>query len=130
MSGIDRLEVQAVARPDRTELRLGGDLTLATVSGFEERLRETERERRDVLVLDLRMLRFMDSVALGAIIAADNRSRASGRRLVLITAEGPVHSLLSLTGLDGRLEVVREASREPITASSRRRSTTEDIHAR
>ena len=110
IGGIDRLEIQTVARPDGTELRLCGELTLATVSSFVERLRDAELERQDVLVLDLRMLRFMDSVALGAIIAADNRSRQSGGRLIVITAEGPVQSLLTLTRLDGRLETSFEGA--------------------
>jgi anti-anti-sigma factor len=103
--GADRLQIQSAPRADGTEVRLSGDLTFATVNDFVEKLRDTEVAARGVLVLDLRDLRFLDSVALAALIAADKRSRQDGHRLVLITTAGPVERLLALTRLDGRLEI-------------------------
>ena len=105
MSGqTDRLQVQPVARADGAELQLVGELTLATVSDLQDRLRETESTDPGLLILDLRQVRFVDSSALAAIIAADARSRTLGRRLMLVTVPGAVERLLALTGLDRRFE--------------------------
>jgi anti-anti-sigma factor len=106
----DRLQVESVPRADGAELRLAGELTLATVSGLQERLRETESADPRVLVLDLREVRFVDSSALAALIAADARSRMVGRHLMLVTGPGTVERLLALTGLDRRFET---AARPP-----------------
>ena len=65
-------------------------------------------QARDVLVIDLRQLRVVDSLAIGELIAADKRSRDAGRRLTLITAPGPVERLLALAGVDGRLRTASE----------------------
>jgi anti-anti-sigma factor len=108
--GHDRLQIRSVARADGIELRLSGELTLATVNVFQEQLHDSEAAGPDVLVIDLRQLRFVDSLAIGELIAADTRSRDAGRRLMLITAPGPVERLLALTGVDGRL---RTASKPP-----------------
>jgi anti-anti-sigma factor len=104
----DRLEIRTEARGDGAELRLSGELTLATLDAFRDRLRDTEPSASDVLVLDLRPLRFIDSLAIGELIAADKRSRGAGRRLVLVTTDGVVQRLLAMAGLDGRLEIRHE----------------------
>jgi anti-anti-sigma factor len=100
----DRVDVRSIARADGAELRLSGELTLATVSRLQERLDETESTAPDVLRLDLRHVSFIDSTGLAVLIAADTRSRAAGRRLVLLTAPGTVERLLAISGLDRRLE--------------------------
>jgi anti-sigma B factor antagonist len=102
----DRLQIRSVPRADGVELRLAGELTLATVSDLRERLDATEPAEPPMLVLDLRHVRFLDSTALAALIAADARSR----RLILVTAPGAVERLLALTGLDRRFET---AARPP-----------------
>jgi len=103
--GHDRLEIQAVPRADGAELRLSGELTIATLNAFKDQLRDTEVSAPEVLVIDLRQLRFLDSLAIGELIAADKRSRKVGRRLTLVTAAGPVERLLAMSGVDGRLHL-------------------------
>ena len=85
IGGGDRLQIQSVARADGAELRLSGDLTVATLERFVDRLRDAETSDVELLVIDLRELRFLVSVALGALVAADQRSRGVGRRLMLIS---------------------------------------------
>jgi anti-sigma B factor antagonist len=106
--GRDRLQIRSVPRADGAELQLAGELTLATLNAFREKLREIEAEAPDVLVVDLRQLRFVDSLALGELVATDRRSRAARRRLMLVTAAGPVERVLAVTGLDGRLQIRHE----------------------
>jgi anti-anti-sigma factor len=106
--GHDRLHIQSIARADGIALRLSGELTLATVNVFQQQLRDSEAASPDVLVIDLRQLRFVDSLAIGELIAADKRSRDAGRRLILITGPGPVERLLALTGVDAKLRTASE----------------------
>jgi anti-anti-sigma factor len=104
-SGGDRLLISSVPRADGTELRLSGELTIATIDDFDEQLRATELSSPAVLIVDLRDVRFLDSVALRALVAADNRSREAGRRLRLITSPGPVERLFAVTRLNARLDI-------------------------
>jgi anti-anti-sigma factor len=113
--GADRIEIETALRADRADIRLAGELTLATAERFAQALAELEDRRPEVLVIDLRRLRFLDSVALGELVAADTRSRRHGRRLVFLTAEGPIERLLALTGLDRRLETAAEPPAAPAT---------------
>ncbi len=101
---LDRVGIRSIPLPEGAELQLAGELTLATVNRLREQLRETESTGPDVVVLDLRQIRFVDSTVGAVLIAADTRARAAGRRLVLHTATGAVERLLALTGLDRRFE--------------------------
>ena len=106
--GRDRLQIRSIPRADGIELRLSGELTLATLHVLQDQLRDSEAARPRVLVIDVRQLKFLDSLAIGELIAADKRSRDVGRRLTLITAPGPVERLLALSGVDGRLRTASE----------------------
>jgi anti-anti-sigma factor len=103
--GGDKLSISSVPRPDGAELRLSGDLTFATAGAFGEQLRAIELSSPAVLIIDLREVRFLDSVALRALVAADNGAREAGRRLRLVMAAGPVERLFAVTRLDTRLDI-------------------------
>jgi anti-anti-sigma factor len=107
--GRDRLLIRSIPRADGIELRLSGELTLATLHVFQDQLRDSKAARSDVLVIDVRQLEFLDSLAIGELIGADKRSRDVGRRLTLITAPGPVERLLAVAGVDGRLRTASES---------------------
>ena len=107
--GRDRLQIRSIPRADGIELRLSGELTLATLHVLQDQLRDSEAARPRVLVIDVRQLKFLDSLAIGELIGADKRSRDVGRRLTLITAPGPVERLLAVAGVDGRLRTASES---------------------
>ena len=104
-AGPDRLQIRRVPRADGSELRLSGDLTLATVTSLINELVQLERSGPALLVLDLRRLRFIDSSGLAELLAAQKRGRRDGRRLVLVMDPGPVERLLTVTGLQGEFEI-------------------------
>ena len=104
----DRLDIRFFSTTDGAELRLSGELTLATVTGFVARLAHAEVAAPAILVLDLRGLRFIDSTGLAELVAADKRIRRDGRRLLLVMAPGPVERLLALTRLDHHFEIAAE----------------------
>jgi len=93
-------------RGDRVLVNLRGELDISTGMRLEADLERLERERPEVIVLDLRGLDFMDSTGLRIIINADARAREGGRRFVLIRGNDMVQRLLSVTRLDERLEIV------------------------
>ena len=104
----DRLQIQSVARTDAAEVRLFGELTVATVSRLRDQLVQPEASARASLVIDLRGLRFVDSTGLAELVAIHARRRRERRRLLVVTAPGPVERLLAITGLDRHFETTAE----------------------
>jgi anti-sigma B factor antagonist len=100
----DRLQIRRVPRADGCELRLAGELTLATVPTLVDELGHVQRPAPALLVLDLRALRFIDSTGLAELIAAHKRARRERRRLVVVVGPGPVERLFALSGLQGEFE--------------------------
>ena len=109
----DQLRIRPVPRADGVELELAGELTLATAASVDDRLAVLERSRPAVLVLDLRRVRFVDSSGLSTLVAAQNRSRQHGRRMIVVVSPGAVERLLGVTGLDRQLELSRDAVDDP-----------------
>lgn len=64
-------------------LVLRGDLDLRTARIAEEALADAEQSH-ELVALDLRKLSSMDSTGLRPILAAEQRARESGHRLVIV----------------------------------------------
>jgi anti-sigma B factor antagonist len=91
-------------------LVLAGEFDLAALPEFDEALATIEAESPAVLVIDLNGLLFMDSSGLRALVTADERARAAGRRLAIVPGPPPVRRVFEITQLDGRLDLVEDAS--------------------
>jgi anti-anti-sigma factor len=89
-----------------TALPLSGELDLFNAAEVGLRIRRAERERPDVLVLDLRRVSFIDSTMLREIVAADVRARREGRRIAVAADSEAVRRVFRITLLEWRLEVV------------------------
>jgi anti-anti-sigma factor len=100
------LDVTTEQRGDQLRVALAGELDIVNAPGLEERLAAIEADGADTLILDLRDVEFIDSTGLRALIAANERARSAGRRLVVVSGAKAVDRLLSLTQLDQRLEIV------------------------
>lgn len=85
---------------------LAGELDLVNAPRWEEELGAIEADSPGTVILDLRAVTFIDSTGLRAVIAADQRARAAGRRLVVVRGAEAVDRLFSVTQLDQRLEIV------------------------
>ena len=85
---------------------IGGELDISSAERLEQELAGVEANGRALLVLDLRGVEFIDSTGIRAVLAADERARADGRRLVVVRGAKAVERVLSLTQLDQRLELV------------------------
>jgi anti-anti-sigma factor len=119
----DRLDIGWFSRTDGAELRLSGELTRATATGFTDQLLQLESSVPATLVIDLRGVRFIDSTGLAELIAADKRLRRDGRRLVLVVAPGPVERLFALARLDRHFEIAAESPQALRRRTARRAQT-------
>lgn len=85
---------------------LSGDLDLSTAKRAEEAIENAERAGRDMVVIDLRGLSFMDSTGLRVIVSADKRAKRSGKRAVIVQGPAAVRRVFEITRLDERLDIV------------------------
>jgi len=83
-----------------------GDLDIATTPRLEEVLALVEADGSEVIVVDLRWCRFIDSTGLGALVAARGRSLRKGWRLVLVRAPAAPQRIFQITMSESKFEFV------------------------
>lgn len=96
--------ITSTIEEQRAIVRCEGELDLETSADADSHLRKVEDAEVSEIVLDLRMLEFMDSTGLRTILAADSRARRDGRRLLLVRGPESVHRVFRIALLDQRLE--------------------------
>jgi len=101
--GIERVEDTV-----QVHLRITGDLDLYNAPAFDDALVAVEGEKWPTLVLDLRQLDFVDSMALRLIMRTQARATQDGRRLVVVRGPAFLDRVLTLAGLAEHLELVDE----------------------
>jgi anti-anti-sigma factor len=101
-----RLTYESHRDDEMVRLVLAGEFDLSNAAQVEDALKEIERERPPLLVLDLRELTFMDSTGLRVMVSADARARDDSRRLAVVQGPESVHRVFRITGLDDHLEMV------------------------
>ena len=90
-----------------------GELDLHTAKQLDEALASTDHPR---VILDLTEVPFVDSTALGTIVAATKKMRAQRRELIVVAGNPVVARALSITGLD-RVFSVHHSLAEAITSA-------------
>ena len=78
-------------------MALVGELDIASVPMLEEDLAPVEGNGVASIVLDLRELTFLDGSAVHALVAAHQRAKANGHRLVVVGATQGSRRLFELT---------------------------------
>jgi len=76
-----------------------GELDLAAAPQLSAILTMGAASSQSVVVLDMSGATFFDSTALGVVIRAADQLAQAGKRLIIVSPEGPVHRLLELTNL-------------------------------
>jgi anti-anti-sigma factor len=87
-------------------LELVGELDLSTSSPLRLRLELVEREEPATMVVDLRRVTFIDSIALGILLAHRLRATQAGRRLALVQGPRHIQDLFELTGTQDQFDWV------------------------
>jgi anti-anti-sigma factor len=93
---------------DLRVIRLEGELDLHTARGLAAGLSQAVGDITHEPVVDLRDVTFMDSSALATVAKAAEQLRRQGRALGLVITDGPVSSLLDVTGMRDRFELLSE----------------------
>ncbi len=104
------LEIHQTIEDEVLIVAVRGELDLYTAPDLRSLLLGAIQEGRSAVVLDLRETTFLDSTALGVIIAAMKALRIRSGRLVLVNDRTSIAKTLAITGLDHLLAV--EAARE------------------
>lgn len=88
-----------------TVLRVGGDLDLHSAEELRRKLGALRREGHRRLVVDLGMVTFLDSVALGVLAASLKRLRGEGGSLALVCEDERLLRLFRITRLDKAIPI-------------------------
>ena len=81
-------------------LEVKGEVDLYTSPQLKEKVNDLIEEGQTQLVIDLSGVGFMDSSGLGVLVTALKRAKERGGALALVSPEGSVHKVLTITGLD------------------------------
>lgn len=90
-------------------LSVVGEIDLASLPAFQQRVRALTRESRDLFV-DLDGCEFIDSAGLGVLVGAARRCRDAGQRFAVVASVDRTRHSLERTRLDQIIRVVREVS--------------------
>ena len=102
----------AVRNEDRAVVfAVEGELDLASSPTLEQELERAHDADVELLIIDLRELRFMDSTGLHALVKANKRATEAGRRFAVVRGGAQIERLLNLTGV-GELLITADTPEE------------------
>jgi anti-anti-sigma factor len=104
------LQIETRVDGDLTHLVLSGEFDLAGVHTFERAIAQAEHSGPQTILVDLAELQFMDSSGLRALVSANERAKAAGRRFAIVPGPEHVRRVFEITQLDGQFELVDDAS--------------------
>lgn len=103
----EHVEVRVEARGDATVVRVIGVLDALALPEVSRELTDAQRGTGAVYV-DLQAVTFMDSRGLGALLAANERSREGAPPVRIYKPSEAVQRLLDVSGVRGVLSEVEE----------------------
>ncbi|HYH58624.1 MAG TPA: STAS domain-containing protein [Thermoleophilaceae bacterium] len=99
-------------------LAVFGELDLGTVDPFKLRIELLEREQPERIVIDLRGVTFMDSMALGILVSHRLQAQQAGRSFALVEPPRHIEDLFRLTGMQDQFEWVQAPASPARTRST------------
>ena len=93
------LHLRRPRRADHAVLEVAGELDLAYAGELRDKLAEASTPGGHVVV-DLGRVEFLDSTALGVLVAAAKRLHGTGGELVVRSPRPHIRRVFELTGLD------------------------------
>src|SRR3954454_23310099 len=106
--GMKDFDIKRLDDTVQVHLQLCGDLDLYRAPAFDDALVEVEGEKWPTIVLDMRKLEFLDSMALRLIMRTQARAKQDGRRLLIVRGPAFLDRVLNLSGLTEHLDIVDE----------------------
>jgi anti-sigma B factor antagonist len=93
------------AAGDEITIVLGGELDMCAAPALRDALKRATKARVKNVIVDLTDATFVDSTAIGALLAASKHARESGGRLRLICANRNVLRTVEIAGLDRHIAI-------------------------
>ena len=115
------LRIRIERSPDRDCVAVHGELDIYTAPSLERAVLEVERATPPLLVIDLTGLSFIDSTGLSVLLAASERARKEGRRLIVVRPPLPALRVFTLTRVDAGMECIDDP--RDVTAQTDDRET-------
>jgi len=109
MGVAEQLEVEVRQAPDRVVLALVGELDMASAPLLQSALESAELDSKQLVVLDLSELEFIDSTGLRVILAMRKLCSERGQELAVTHGSQQVERLLSVTGVGEHLRIIDAA---------------------
>jgi anti-sigma B factor antagonist len=110
VSGVYELREELVERAVQGQIRviaISGELDMAATPSFEAALVEAVNGDEPV-ILDLSQVTFMDSTAIGALLAVRRRAELRPSRFAIVCAPGSeIERTLDYMGLDAAFSIVQ-----------------------
>lgn len=91
--------LDVVQHPGRTVIAVTGEIDVLTVPGLRHALFDPEVVIAPTVVVDLCAVTFMDSVGIGALVAARRWLNGRGTSMVLVCPDNQPHRVLRMMGL-------------------------------
>jgi anti-sigma B factor antagonist len=82
-----------------------GDLDIAATPELSTILLMAAGSPGELVVLDLARVGFIDSSALGTLLRAAGEIESRGKRLRIVSGDGPIRRLLEMTNLTNRFQL-------------------------
>jgi anti-anti-sigma factor len=92
-------------------VRLSGTLDLHGAPDFDGEIDRLLRGSTREIIVDLRQIEFMDSIALRSLVRAHRKALRAGVPLWVVRGGPPVAQVLRMTGLDMTLPLIDELPR-------------------
>ncbi len=87
-------------------IEVSGELDLASAPDLETELNRLGDSDVELVILDLRKLRFIDSTGISLLAKAHRAAEDAGRRFAVVKGPRQVQRLLELAGLEQRLTLI------------------------
>jgi anti-sigma B factor antagonist len=95
-----------VQHPDRTVVIARGELDVLSVPHLRRVLYDPVHVSGPSVVVDLSLVTFLDSVGIGALVAARRWLTSRGATMTLACADNQPHKVLRMMGLDKVFEII------------------------
>ena len=109
MGVTEQLQVDVRDAPDRVVVSLSGELDMASAPLLQTAVENAELAAKNVVVLDLQGLQFLDSTGLRVILAVRKACQERGQQIAVTRGSEQVERLLAVTGVGDHLQTIASA---------------------
>lgn len=106
MGVAEQLQVEVRQEADRVILALTGELDIASAPLLQGAVERANLDSRELVVLDLDGLEFIDSTGLRVILAVRKLCAERGQELAITRGSQQVERLLAVTGVADHLKMI------------------------